>query len=164
MTSSLKILDIPGFSKYAVSTNGDVYSFAKYKEGRLLKQKTIHNGYKLVQLGRDNYKLVHRLVAETFIPNPENKRTVNHINSVKTDNRLENLEWNTYSENHKHAYKNGRATNAKRIAQYDLQGNFIKYWFGVYEINRATGFNRGNINSCCNNKIKTANGFKWKYE
>ena len=80
---------------------------------RFLKPATDAKGYLRVGLARQRKlttKKVHRLVSEAFIPNALNKPTVNHINGIKTDNRIENLEWNTYQENALHAVENGLFT------------------------------------------------------
>lgn len=104
---------------YEVSSLGRVRSIScriadkrcpngKYHKGRILKPGYTVNGYLQVLLrANGKYKScrVHRLVAEAFIPNTENKSEVNHKNGVKTDNRLENLEWNTRSENAAHMYR-----------------------------------------------------------
>lgn len=99
---------IPGFEKYEISENGVIRN---KKTGYILKHFDTRKGYKRLSLQNDFNEekpmTVHRLIAITFIPNPENKATVNHKNGIKHDNRKINLEWMTNRENLKHAYAEG---------------------------------------------------------
>lgn len=105
---------IKGFDKYSITENGEVWSHSHKK---FMKFEYDDNGYKTIRLispGVYKKYKIHRLVALTFLDNPMNKKCVNHINGIKTDNRLENLEWNTHSENIKHAYKLGLNKSTKK--------------------------------------------------
>lgn len=117
---------IEGFPGYEISSLGKVKSLFRIvkvtdEKNRSVPEKIIKTniskcGYEMVSIsfeGKSKLCSVHRLVAQTFIPNPENKPQVNHINGIKTDNSVDNLEWMTQSENQKHAIKMGLASNKK---------------------------------------------------
>lgn len=130
--------------------------------------------------GACHYFLVHRLVAEAFISNPGDKPTVNHKNGIKTDNRVENLEWATVQENNIHAIRTGlrketdlekarqfaRLKNMKPVLQYDLNRNFIKEWESISEAARTLDISMSGISKCCNNygNMKKAGGYIWEFK
>lgn len=113
--------------KYNVSENGEVFSF---KIGRNLAKSIVLGYYKVCIYGNGLKKQisVHRLVAEKYIPNPENKPQVNHKNGIKTDNRVSNLEWATPKENIKHSHAMGLCKNRKggkpKLSKYDVMSIF----------------------------------------
>lgn len=164
--------DVVGYEGiYKISTLGRI----KNSKNKIIKQYKNHKGYLITQLSKCKDKktfIVHRLVAGTFIPNPENKPQVNHINCNKEDNRVVNLEWVTNNENKLHAKENGLCKAikggqnplAKKINQYDLDGNLIKKWDCINDVVRCFDLKTGaNICECCKGNLKTAYGYIWKY-
>ena len=175
-------MPIEGFNGlYEVSDLGNIMSF-KFKDPALLKLSNKKTGYLYVDLcffGKCKTFTVHRLVAINFIPNHENKPQVNHINGIKTDNRLCNLEWVTSSENSIHALKLGLSKKppnhmisrigkkhhgSKPIIQYDLNMVELNRFDSTACASRATGFNRSNIRQCLNKNNNTANVYIWRFQ
>jgi len=137
-------------------------------DGPILKICNNQTGYCQVNLVKNKKittKSVHRIVADAFIPNIDNKPDINHINGNKKDNSTNNLEWCTQSENSLHAHRIGIKTNkCKTILQYDKEGNFIAEYKGSRSAAKSTNTHQTNIVQCCKGKVKTVGGFIFKYK
>lgn len=164
--------DIKGYEgKYQISNLGNVKSLkdsrGNFRE-KLLKLQKDTKGYLRIQLfknGKGETKKVHRLVAEAFIPNPNNLPEVNHIKEFEKDNNIvENLEWVTSKQNSNHGTRNYRMgkSHSRTVYQYSINGDFIKMWPSTMECGR-NGFDRGHVGECCLGKRKTHNGYIWSY-
>lgn len=174
--------DIEGYEgKYQISNLGRIRSVkTQYK---ILKPDLYNGrGYANITLIKDDEKfktVIHRLVAKAFIPNPKDKPIVNHINGNKLDNRADNLEWCTESENAEHAYKTGlrkgligeknpfygkrgaKSPRSRKINQFSLDGKFIKQWGSIVEAKKETGAN--NIGMCCKGLYEYSGNYIWRY-
>lgn len=147
---------------YEVSDLGQVRSLVqrnnRWKPGIMKPVKT-RCGYLRVCLRKDGQQkllLVHRLVAQAFIPNPNDLETVNHKDEVKTNNAASNLEWLSHKDNVIYS-------QARQIQMFDKStGELLATFPSAREAERATGISNRNICRCCNRKRKTAGGFIWR--
>lgn len=166
--------DIKGYEGlYQVSNMGKVKSLNYLRTGKenVLKPGKQNSGYLTVCLSKNNKPKifrVHRLVATAFIPNPENKPCIDHINTIKDDNRAENLKWATQKENVNNVLTRSKrygANNykAREVLQFTKEGVFVRKWFCIREAARELGFNQSSISKCCLGKMKTCYEFVWKY-
>lgn len=184
--------DIKGYEgSYQASNLGNIKSLERMVQGkigmricneRILKILIGKRGYYTVNLGngtgRCAIKTVHRLVAIAFIPNPENRPCVNHIDGNKLNNNINNIEWCTYSENNIHAFNTGLKIptwegisgkdhcRSVKVAKYDRQGNFIRVYDSIGEATKDVGLKSYSLIGMCAQKKKhqlTAAGFLWEY-
>ena len=151
---------------YEVSDQGRVKSLGnnKSRKEKILKPRKHTRGYFQVGLYKDGQKkvsLIHRLVAEAFIPNPNNLETVNHKDEDKTNNAVCNLEWMSLTDNV--AYSQPQW--AKRSVQmFDKKtGELLATFPSTHEAERITGIAQQNISKCCNGNRKSAGGYVWRY-
>ena len=183
-------IDIEGYEGlYQVSNLGNIRSLNYNRTGKTRTLKTcIKKDYVVINLCKNNMKKnyqVHRLVAQAFIPNCENKTEVNHIDGNKENNAVDNLEWATRSENMQHAFKNGLCDNQRMASKLSIckavEVHATKYskqvkcittnitYSSTHDAERLTGIAHSNIAACCNGKRKSAgklpDGTKleWRY-
>lgn len=165
---------------YQASNFGNIKSLPNknHKDEKILNPTINSSGYLKVELyknrkAKDFY--VHRLVASTFLPNPDNKPQINHRDGNKSNNSISNLEWVTASENQKHSIEHGLHApspmknkvgklnpNSKPIIQYDYDGNFIRVWDSPYDAAKALNIQINNIRACVNGYHHSSAGFIWK--
>lgn len=159
---------VKGLDRKILNRWGNGYRLIK---GKMLKQGL--NRYLTVSLnknGKTKTVTVHKLVAKHFIPNPNNLSEIDHINTDKTDNRVENLRWVTHRENQNNPVTKSKMklnkSKAKPILQFSLDGEFIKRWNSCSDVVRELGYNQGSISACCCNvkSYFTAYGYKWGFE
>lgn len=181
--------DIAGYvGEYQISTYGRVRTVAhvtmrKHKSGheypytvreKIRKTKRNNKGYEQIGLrsyGRpDAYFLIHRLVAEAFLPNPDALPCVNHKNENRSDNRLDNLEWCSYEYNINYGTHKEKAAAwmrerrvRKEVVQMTLDGKEIARFPSQTEASKATGISLSGIRDACTGKYKQMKGYRWRY-
>lgn len=167
------ILGYEGF--YQVSNMGRVRSLdrvtsnGKRRIGKILKTRLDKDGYEFLNLsinGKRRIHKVHRLVLETFNPTDDSSLEVNHINEIKDDNRLENLEWVTHKQNCNHGTRTQRQIDSRSqtIYQYTLDYELVYVWKNAVECMRETGYDNSFISKVCRGKKESAYGYIWSYE
>lgn len=173
---------IEGHAGYSVSNYGRVRAeprlvkrktggFMRYK-GCIRKPSVNRKGYYAINLSnssKDGYKtslLIHRLVAQTFIPNPDNKPQVNHKDGVKTNNHADNLEWCTNDENHEHKLSNKLCPpthTPKRVAQVTKDGEVVNVFDSIYAAAKSVNSDQYMVSRVVNGLRPYHKGYAWCY-
>lgn len=189
--------DIKGYEGlYQVSNLGRVKSLerktrfdnqTKIIQTSFLSNRIGKRGYVVVSLFKNNKGKtipIHRLIADAFIPNPENKPCIDHINTIRTDNRIENLHWVTSKENSNNpltlaknksncermwlngAFDNRNNIHYRKVGQYTKSGELVKIWDSIIEASTMLNIDSSSISAVCrgtNPKRHTAGGFIWQH-
>lgn len=156
--------EITGYrGMYKISNYGRVKSYQKNrKNGNIKKLTKDKDGYLTTTLSMNKFIKafkIHRLVAEHFIDNENLLTDVNHIDEIKNNNYVFNLQWLSHEDNMKYS----KFVNSKKLEQYDLNDNLIHTYESLSSV-IGKGFNKSSISQCCNGKIKISGGYKWKYK
>ena len=150
---------------YTVSNYGRIYSLQKNK---FLRSKSNGRGYLQVMLtkGKEHKMLyVHRIVAEAFLDNDDSLNEVNHKDENVQNNHVDNLEWCSKKYNLSYGTRIERIVQhfKKSVAQIDMDGNVVRIFDSLSDAERIFGYNHSNVSNCCNGKIPTAYGYKWRF-
>ena len=160
--------DIEGYENlYAISSKGRCWS---YKTNKFLKEDINNDGYlrfSLFKNGKHKRYLAHRLVAKSFVANPNQYPEINHINENVKDNCAENLEWCTHKQNVNYGSRNKKVSlalknnqnSAKRVQNIDT----LNIYDSLTKAEKETGVSKAQICLCCKFKTKTAGGYHWRY-
>ena len=161
--------DIEGYEgMYQVSNKGRIKSivYGKEKIRKLVRDKKGYLTVCLFKNGENKGYKVHRLVCQTFLPNPNNLPEVNHRDEDKTNNSVQNLEWCNRKYNINYGTHMQRVSEklSKPVLQYSKDGEFVKEWKSAMYIQRNFGYNHSFISACCRGERNSAYGFIWKYK
>jgi len=168
---------------YEISNHGNVRRIKYDNKGNLkqyplpnyIKNKIDKDGYKRYTLSlksKNKEFSSHRLVAQAFIPNPNNYPVVNHKDGDKNNNNIDNLEWCSIQHNNIHALENklrvmpmgNDLKTSKSVLKFDKDGNFIEKYESSGDASRKNGILSSHIRDCCRGSLKTYKGYVWKYE
>lgn len=167
---------INNYNNYEISNLGNVrrYNKSNYYDKRTpkytyLKPQKLKRGYLQVRIYNDNgfvAKSIHRLVAETFIPNVDNLPQINHKDEDPSNNNVSNLEWcdNWYNSHYGRHIENVKEKHYKKVIQYSENNKIIKKWNSILEASIQNNIDSSSITKVCRGKRKTAGGYIWKYE
>lgn len=166
--------DIPGYENlYQVSNFGNVKSYVPSNKHfgtkcHLLKPTPNDSGYLVVTLYANQTRrkfLIHRLVAEVFIPNPSDHPCINHKDENPANNHVDNLEWCTYAYNNAYGTAKIRSiqTKSRRVNQYTIDGIWIASYLSIGIAAKLLNVSATSIKDCCSGKEEFAHGYKWEY-
>ena len=158
---------------YQISNLGRIKSLHNKDniKGLIMKQKLRKNGYyeiKLRNKGNAKFCLIHRLVAQAFIPNPNNYPCINHKDENKANNNVENLEWCTVAYNNTYGNRLQKVSNTnklrKEVLQYDLEGFFLREYKSVTEAGKINNISPSDVSCCCRGVYKRARNYIFKFK
>lgn len=173
--------DIEGYEgKYMISSLGNVLTLNYKRTGKnkILKPVLLNMGYYVVGLcknGKQKKHYIHRLIAQAFIPNPDNKPEIDHIDTNPLNNNINNLRWVTSKENSNNNFTKQHCSEkrktmigvkhpkSKKIVQLTQNGEFIKQWDSIMDVQRELNIQHSNIWKTINGIRNSAGGYKWQY-
>jgi hypothetical protein len=155
--------DAVGYPGYKVSSFGRIMTIKK----SISTCSPRKDGYVEVSMkntdGKSSMRRLHQVVATSFIPNPDDKLEVNHIDGVRHNCNITNLEWSTRIENCNKKVNPSESDSSRKVVQLNLEGKEIKIWDSVKDILAAKIISKEKLRNCCAEKLKNANGYAWKY-